>query len=222
MKKVIQIPGAPAPIGPYSQAILKGDTLYVSGQIPLNPFTGELVIDSIDAATERVMLNIEALLSEAGMNFNHIVKCSIFLKDMNDFAVMNGVYAGFFDDVARELDDIAHAQQISPVRPGHIPIRQLAPDQDRRLGDGGAGNDDLDARERPRYPAGRNRLSAVGGGVAAAEARQCPAGTPAHSGAQPPVRSDRPRTHRPRRDRTTRASLFDRDLFLQPSHRSGL
>lgn len=125
MKKVIQIPGAPAPIGPYSQAILKGDTLYVSGQIPLNPFTGELVIDSIDAATERVMLNIEALLSEAGMNFNHIVKCSIFLKDMNDFAVMNRVYAGFFDDVppARETVQVAKLPLDVPVEISCIAIR---------------------------------------------------------------------------------------------------
>jgi 2-iminobutanoate/2-iminopropanoate deaminase len=125
MKKVIQIPGAPAPIGPYSQAILKGDTLYVSGQIPLNPFTGELVIDSIDAATKRVMLNIEALLSEAGMNFNHIVKCSIFLKDMNDFAVMNGVYAGFFDDVppARETVQVAKLPLDVPVEISCIAIR---------------------------------------------------------------------------------------------------
>jgi 2-iminobutanoate/2-iminopropanoate deaminase len=125
MKKVIQIPGAPAPIGPYSQAILKGDTLYVSGQIPLNPFTGDLVMDSIDAATERVMLNIEALLSEAGMNFNHIVKCSIFLKDMNDFAVMNGVYAGFFDDVppARETVQVAKLPLDVPVEISCIAIR---------------------------------------------------------------------------------------------------
>lgn len=125
MKKVIQIPGAPAPIGPYSQAILKGDTLYVSGQIPLNPFTGELVIDSIDAATERVMLNIEALLSEAGMNFNHIVKCSIFLKDMNDFAVMNRVYASFFDDVppARETVQVAKLPLDVPVEISCIAIR---------------------------------------------------------------------------------------------------
>jgi len=125
MKKVIQIPGAPAPIGPYSQAILKGDTLYVSGQIPLNPFTGELVIDSIDAATERVMLNIEALLSEAGMNFNHIVKCSIFLKNMNDFAVMNGVYAGFFDDVppARETVQVAKLPLDVPLEISCIAIR---------------------------------------------------------------------------------------------------
>lgn len=125
MKKVIQIPGAPAPIGPYSQAILKGDTLYVSGQIPLNPFTGELVTESIDAATERVMLNIEALLKEAGMNFNHIVKCSIFLKNMDDFAVMNVVYAGFFDDVppARETVQVSKLPLDVPIEISCIAIR---------------------------------------------------------------------------------------------------
>ncbi len=96
MKKVIQIQGAPAPIGPYSQAILKNDTLYVSGQIPLNPFSGELVQNSIEAATQQVLDNIENLLIEAGMTKDNVVKCSIFLKDMNDFAAMNEIYAQFF------------------------------------------------------------------------------------------------------------------------------
>jgi 2-iminobutanoate/2-iminopropanoate deaminase len=125
MKKVIQIPGAPAPIGPYSQAILSGDTLYISGQIPLNPFTGDLVLGSIDAATERVMLNIEALLNEAGMNFSHIVKCSIFLKDMNDFAVMNGVYARFFDETppARETVQVAKLPLDVPIEISCIAMR---------------------------------------------------------------------------------------------------
>jgi 2-iminobutanoate/2-iminopropanoate deaminase len=125
MKKVIQIPGAPAPIGPYSQAILKGDTLYISGQIPLNPFTGDLITDSIDAATERVMLNIEALLKEAGMDFSHIVKCSIFLKDMNDFAIMNGVYAAFFEDTppARETVQVSRLPLDVPIEISCIAIR---------------------------------------------------------------------------------------------------
>lgn len=125
MKKVIQIPGAPAPIGPYSQAILKGDTLYISGQIPLNPFTGDLITDSIDAATERVMLNIEALLKEAGMDFSHVVKCSIFLKDMNDFAIMNGVYAAFFEDTppARETVQVSRLPLDVPIEISCIAIR---------------------------------------------------------------------------------------------------
>lgn len=104
MKKVIQIPGAPAPIGPYSQAILVKDTLYVSGQIPLDPKTGHMVDSSIQASTHQVMKNISALLDEAGMNLENIVKCSIFLKDMNDFASVNDVYAEYFNELppARE------------------------------------------------------------------------------------------------------------------------
>jgi 2-iminobutanoate/2-iminopropanoate deaminase len=96
MKKSIQISGAPAPIGPYSQAILKNETLYISGQIPLNPKTGILIDESIEAATHQVMQNIGALLAEAGMNYEHVVKCSIFLKDMNAFSVVNEVYASYF------------------------------------------------------------------------------------------------------------------------------
>jgi len=88
MKKAVQISGAPAPIGPYSQAILANNTLYVSGQIPLNPVDGTLVVDSIQNATHQVLKNIFALLAEEGMNEDNVVKCSIFLKDLNDFAVV--------------------------------------------------------------------------------------------------------------------------------------
>lgn len=104
MKKAIQIPGAPAPIGPYSQAIHSGDTLYVSGQIPLNPTTGELVNSSIEASTHQVMKNITALVTEAGFTMQDIVKCSIFLKDLNNFQQVNAVYAEYFTSVppARE------------------------------------------------------------------------------------------------------------------------
>lgn len=98
MKKVIQIKGAPAPIGPYSQAILKNDTLFVSGQIPINPQTGLLEDSSIEEATHRIMQNITALLSEANMTMEHIVKCSIFLKNMDDFSQVNAVYATYFKD----------------------------------------------------------------------------------------------------------------------------
>ena len=109
MKTVIQIPGAPAPIGPYSQAILSNNTLYVSGQIPLDPHTGELVTSDIASATHRVLKNISALISEAGMTLDHVVKCSIFLKDMNDFTVVNEVYASYFTTLppARETVQVA-------------------------------------------------------------------------------------------------------------------
>jgi 2-iminobutanoate/2-iminopropanoate deaminase len=83
MKKAIQIPNAPAPVGPYSQAILAGGMLFVSGQIPLNPATGELEMDSIEIATHRVMKNIVALLEAAQLNIEQVVKTSIFLKDLN-------------------------------------------------------------------------------------------------------------------------------------------
>jgi 2-iminobutanoate/2-iminopropanoate deaminase len=109
MKKAIRIEGAPAPIGPYSQAILIENTLYVSGQIPLNPFTGELVNHSIEEATKQVLQNIENLIKAAGLTKSDIVKCSIFLKDMNDFAQMNTIYADFFDETppARETVQVA-------------------------------------------------------------------------------------------------------------------
>ena len=87
MKKAIQIPGAPAPIGPYSQAILSNNTLYVSGQIPLDPNSGELVNSGISDSTHRVMQNISSLLNEAGMDFGNVVKCSIFLKNLDNLTI---------------------------------------------------------------------------------------------------------------------------------------
>lgn len=111
MKKAIQIPGAPAPIGPYSQAILKSDTLYVSGQIPLNPKTNELVQDSIENATNQVMQNINALLTEAGMTMDNIVKCSIFLKDLSNFSKVNEIYSQYF----RSLPPARETVQVSKL-----------------------------------------------------------------------------------------------------------
>ena len=125
MKKALQIPGAPAPIGPYSQAILKGDTLYVSGQIPLNPATGELVDSSIEASTEQVMKNLSALLSEADMNMDNIVKCSIFLKDLNDFDAVNAIYGRYFrsEPPARETVQVARLPKGVSVEISCIAIR---------------------------------------------------------------------------------------------------
>ena len=96
MKKIITIPNAPAPIGPYSQAILVKDTLYVSGQIPLDPKTGKLVDESIEMSTHQVLKNITALVETAGLTMENIVKCSIFLKSMDDFSRVNEVYASYF------------------------------------------------------------------------------------------------------------------------------
>lgn len=96
----IQIPNAPAPVGPYSQAILIDRQLYVSGQIPLNPETGQLETATIEQATTRVLQNIEALLQEAGFCKDDVVKVSIFMKNLEEFQAMNTIYAHFFTGVA--------------------------------------------------------------------------------------------------------------------------
>lgn len=96
MKKIIQTKNAPSPIGPYNQAVLAGGMLYLSGQIALDPSSGNLVLESIETETHQVMKNIEAILIEAGLNFSHVVKTSIFLLDMNNFAKVNEVYGAYF------------------------------------------------------------------------------------------------------------------------------
>ena len=96
MKKIIKTEKAPAPIGPYNQAVLAGDTLYVSGQIALNPNTGELIKGSIEAETEQVMQNLLAVLKAAGADFNSVVKSTIFVADMGQFARINEVYGNYF------------------------------------------------------------------------------------------------------------------------------
>ena len=97
MKKIINTKNAPTVIGPYSQAILSGNTLYCSGLIAINPITGNLVTDNISAETKQVMKNILAVLKAAEMNFENVVKCTIFMKDMNDYASINEVYGNSFD-----------------------------------------------------------------------------------------------------------------------------
>lgn len=108
-KKIIETVHAPAPIGPYSQAVQVGDTLYVSGQIALNPVTGELETANLEAETHRVMQNLGAVLSAAGMSFTHVVKCSIFLSDMNNFSVVNAIYGEYFQEAppARETVEVS-------------------------------------------------------------------------------------------------------------------
>ena len=96
VKTIVNSSNAPAPIGPYSQAVLHGNTLYVSGQIALNPTTGELDTSSIKNETDLVMKNLGAILSEAGMSYSDVLKCSIFLNDMGDFLEVNEVYAQYF------------------------------------------------------------------------------------------------------------------------------
>lgn len=96
MKKVISSNNAPSAIGPYSQAIWVNGTLYISGQIPINPNTGEVIV-GIEEETHQVMKNIQAILSEAGMNFSNVVKSSIFLKNMEDFSIVNDIYSSYLE-----------------------------------------------------------------------------------------------------------------------------
>ena len=96
MKKIISTSEAPAAIGPYSQANFANGILYISGQIPLNPQTGKLE-EGIEKETHQVMKNLEAILKEAGMTFKNVVKATIFLKNMDDFVVMNDIYASYLD-----------------------------------------------------------------------------------------------------------------------------
>lgn len=109
-KKIIQTENAPLPIGPYNQAVLKGTTLYTSGQIALHPVTMELVLDTIETETKQVMENLKAVLEASGMTFENVVKSSIFITDMNDFAKINSVYGLYFNEKtapARETVQVA-------------------------------------------------------------------------------------------------------------------
>jgi len=110
MKKIIFTDKAPAPIGPYNQAVLVGNTLYTSGQIAINPQTGDLVLDDIETETKQVMENMKAVLKAAEMTFENIIKTTIFIMDMNDFAKINSVYGNYFDEIsapARETVQVA-------------------------------------------------------------------------------------------------------------------
>jgi 2-iminobutanoate/2-iminopropanoate deaminase len=97
-KQIINTPDAPAPIGPYNQAVKAGNMLFISGQIALVPSTGELIMDNITAETEQVMKNLAAILKIAGTDFSSVVKTTIFLSDMNLFSSVNEVYGSFFSD----------------------------------------------------------------------------------------------------------------------------
>ena len=110
MKKIIYTENAPAPIGPYNQAILVGNTLYTSGQIALNPLTMELVLDDIETETKQVMENMKAVLAAADMTFENVIKASIFIINMNDFTRINSIYGSYFDEAtapARETVQVA-------------------------------------------------------------------------------------------------------------------
>jgi len=98
MKKIITTPKAPAPIGPYNQAVKCGNLLYTSGQIPVNPETGTKVEGGIKEQTVQVLENLKAVLAEAGVTLDHAIKTTVFLQDMGDFAEFNGIYAEYFGE----------------------------------------------------------------------------------------------------------------------------
>ncbi len=108
-KAIINTPNAPAPIGPYSQAVSSNQTLYISGQIALDPRTNELILDSITVETTQVMKNIGAILESGGLSFEQVVKCSIFVKDLKDFSSINEIYGTFFgkNPPARETVEVS-------------------------------------------------------------------------------------------------------------------
>lgn len=111
MKKIINTKNAPAPIGPYNQAVLSGSTLYISGQIPMNSITGEMISGDIKKEAAQCMQNLKVILEEAGMSFENVVKSSIFLKDMHQFSEVNEVYGSFFNAEtapARETVEVAN------------------------------------------------------------------------------------------------------------------
>jgi 2-iminobutanoate/2-iminopropanoate deaminase len=126
MKTIITTDKAPQPIGPYSQAVLVGNTLYTSGQIALHPETGELVIDSIDLETTQVMENLKAVLEAANMTFENVIKASIFISDMNSFGAVNAIYGQYFDEAtapARETVEVANLPKFVNVEISVIAIK---------------------------------------------------------------------------------------------------
>ena len=122
---VIKTNAAPAPIGPYNQAILAGNMLYISGQIALDARTGELDNAEIDSETNRVMHNLQAILTECGMTFDHVVKTTIFITDMHQFGAVNEVYGKYFeaDFPARETVQVSALPKFVNVEISMIAVR---------------------------------------------------------------------------------------------------
>lgn len=111
MKQIINTNNAPAPVGPYNQATAHNGTLYVSGQIALDPVSGALITRTIEEETHQVMKNLQAILTEAGLSFEDVLKCSVFVSDMNNYTRINAVYASYFQEdtaPARELVEVAN------------------------------------------------------------------------------------------------------------------
>ncbi len=126
MKEIITTDKAPSPVGPYNQAILAGGTLYVSGQIGINPETGELVNSSIQDETKQVLNNLKAILEKAEMTFENVAKCSVFVADMHQYGDINAVYAEYFREStapARELVEVANLPKFVNIEISLIAVK---------------------------------------------------------------------------------------------------
>ncbi len=126
MKKIIKTTNAPAPIGPYNQAVLSGNMLFISGQIAINPKTSELETKNLEEETKLVMENLKAILTEAGMTFENVIKTSIFISDMNNFARINQVYANYFNvdtAPARETVEVSNLPKFVNVEISAIAVK---------------------------------------------------------------------------------------------------
>ena len=126
MKKIVKTSNAPAPIGPYNQAIFAGNTLYISGQIAIDPETGDLKTEDLEKETELVLENLKAILTEAGLSLDDVVKTSIFISDMNNFGKINEVYSRYFDSdsaPARETVEVANLPKFVNVEISAIAVK---------------------------------------------------------------------------------------------------
>jgi 2-iminobutanoate/2-iminopropanoate deaminase len=126
MKKIITTDKAPAPIGPYNQAVLTGNTLYTSGQIAMNPVTGELILNSIKEETKQVMENMKQVLLAAEMTFENVIKTSIFISDMHNFGEINEIYGQYFNEKtapARETVEVANLPKFVNVEISAIAVK---------------------------------------------------------------------------------------------------
>ena len=125
-KRIINTNLAPAPVGPYNQAVLAGNTLYISGQIAIDPATGEMVDDTIEHETRQVLENLKHILQAADMSFANIVKCSVFVTDMHNFGKINGIYESYFKGIeapARELVQVGALPKFVQVEISAIAVK---------------------------------------------------------------------------------------------------
>jgi len=126
LKTILNTPKAPSPVGPYNQSVLVGNTLYVSGQIAIDQLTGHLILTNIEEETHQVMNNLRFILENAGMTFENVVKCSVFVKDMDMYSRINAVYASYFNEdtaPARELVEVANLPKYVNVEVSCIAVK---------------------------------------------------------------------------------------------------